>query len=517
MLAWPGDAFCTKDAGYTHTLTGYLSDMLTGREYLRVSQDRSGRARSVEEQHDDNVRAVGSHGITVNGEAYSDVSLSASQYATKIRGDFARLLADLRTDQFGADVLVLWESSRGSRQVGEWATLLDLLKAAGVLVFVTTHSRRYDPANWRDRKSLLEDAVDNEADSAKKSDAICRAAAATAARGEPHGRIPYGYRRRYDPVTRRLIAQEPEPAEAAVVAELFTRLHAGHSLKAIERDYTERGILTRSGKLWTAEHLRDLALRPIYGGLRMYEPGNRSGRYRGSLDGAVKGTWPALVDAETFWAVRALLQDPTRRTSRPGRGKHLLSMIEVCDPCGGPLSVSFRRGDREYQCRNKGCVCILADEMDAYAETVMLSYLARPDVIKGMRAAPERDAELQRLRADLAEARSELAALRAAGRARKVTVATVLGVEPGLVARVEQLEVREAELRTPPALSVIQPGKDVARRWAAAPMSARRQVARLLCSPAILGQLRLGHAPVPGHRADPEDRVIWDRTTNRSQ
>jgi site-specific DNA recombinase len=493
---------------------------LTGREYLRVSQDRSGRARSVEEQHDDNVRAGQAHGFSINGEAYSDVSLSASRYATKIRGNFARLLADLQAGRFGADVLVLWESSRGSRRVGEWATLVDRLEDAGVKVFVTTHSRLYDCANARDRRTLLEDAVDAAFQSDKASAAIARAAAATAARGEPHGRIPYGYRRRYDPVTRRLIAQEPEPAEAVVIAELFRRLRLGHSMKGIARDFDAQGIRTRAcpdgcqrkhahkpGQPFTPEHLRDLALRPIYGGLRMYEPGNRSGRYRGSLDGAVKGTWPALVGEETFWAVRALLQDPQRRTSRPGRGKHLLSLIGRCDVCGGHLSVTYRKGPREYACRDKGCVYAAADALDSYAERVMLAYLARPDVIKGLRAAPEHDTELDRIGADLAEARSELAALRAAARARKVSVSTLIDVEPGLVARVEALEAREAELRTPPALSVISPGEDVARRWAAAPMSARRQVARLLLSPAMLGTLRVKRSPVPGHQVDPADRV----------
>src|SRR5260370_4955963 len=95
---------------------------LTGREYLRVSQDRSGRARSVEEQHGDNLRAGQVHGFLINGEAYSDVSLSASRYATKVRGDFARLLAALEAAQFGPDVLLLWESSRRSRRVAQWAS-----------------------------------------------------------------------------------------------------------------------------------------------------------------------------------------------------------------------------------------------------------------------------------------------------------------------------------------------------------------------------------------------------------
>jgi DNA invertase Pin-like site-specific DNA recombinase len=488
--------------------------VLRGREYLRVSQDRSGRVRSNDEQHDDNVRAGEQHGFSLNGEAYADESLSASRYATKNRGDFTKLLDDLGAGRFGADILVLWEPSRGSRRVGEWATLVDLLEDAGVKVCVTTHGRIYDPANARDRRSLLEDAVDSEYESAKTSARIRRAAAATAARGEPHGRIPFGYCRRYgiDPGGKRtLVAQDPEPGEAAVVAELFARLKAGHSLKSIERDFAARGIRTRSGKLFDSQHLRDLALRPLYAGLRIHTPGNRTGRYQGGLDDAVEATWPGLVDRETFFQVRTMLTDPGRRTSRPGRGKHLLSLIGRCDVCSSWLSVTYRRGPREYSCRDFSHVYVDADDLDAVAEQVMLAYLARDDVIERLRAVPEDGGELAQVRAGLAAARAELGTLRSAGRDGKVSVGTLLAVEPGLVGRVEVLEARERELSTPAALTMIEPGEDVARRWAAAPMSARRTVARLLLSPAVLGTLRLARSPSRGHQVDPEDRIVWDR------
>ncbi|MDQ2789205.1 MAG: recombinase family protein [Actinomycetota bacterium] len=56
----------------------------------------------------------------------------------------------------------------------------------------------------------------------------------------------------FDPQTRQLIAQEPEPAEAPVVAELYRRLVAGHSLRAIARDFEARGLRTRSGLVFSA-------------------------------------------------------------------------------------------------------------------------------------------------------------------------------------------------------------------------------------------------------------------------
>jgi hypothetical protein len=175
------------------------------------------------------------------------------------------------------------------------------------------------------------------------------------------------------------------------------------------------------------------------------------------------------------------------------------------------MAVAYRHGNRIYQCRNRGCLQIRADALDAYAEQIFLTYLAQDDVIEGLRANSEADEELARLRADLAEARSELADWQEQARARKITAASFAVIEPGIVEHITALEARERELSTPSALLVIEPGKDVARRWKAAPISARRQVARMLCSPEVLGTLRVERNPVPLQRTPPEDRVSWDR------
>ncbi|MGZ4603133.1 MAG: recombinase family protein, partial [Kineosporiaceae bacterium] len=181
----------------------------SGREYLRVSQDSSGRQRSVEEQHADHERAAADRGVTL-GDPYREDVMSASRYSRKTRDVFARLLADLGAGRFAADELWLWEPSRGSRKVSEWAALVELCEAAGVAVYVASHGRAYDPSNHRDRRALFEDAVDSEYESGKISHRVSRAMVANAAAGKPHGRTPFGYVRRYDPVTRRLVAQEPK-------------------------------------------------------------------------------------------------------------------------------------------------------------------------------------------------------------------------------------------------------------------------------------------------------------------
>ena len=489
-----------------------------------MSWDRSGRERSQDEQHAENARACAERGIGL-GVAYREAgSASASRYARKARDDFPRLLTDLRQGRFAAQVLVLWESSRGSRKVGEWVTLIELCETAGVSILVTTHGRVYDPGNARDRRSLLEDAVDSEYESSKVSARVRRNAAANAAAGRPHGRAPFGYRRRYDERTRVLVAQEPDPDEAPVVVELFVRVRAGHSLAGIARDFTARGIVNDSGKPFSAQHLRSLAVTATYAGIRVHRPSTSRGPRNRSviaLGGPgvsqTPGTWPGLVSVEEFLAVREILTDPARVTTKPGKARHLLSMIARCGACGAPLAVTFRaRPDGEYQCHHGGHVRAGKVELDEYAQPAILGYLARPDVHAALTAGGGDAAggELAQARERLALARAELGALRDAVSAGALSVATLVSVEPGLLARIGADEAEEARLTTPSFLQgLITPGADVAARWEQMPVSARRDVARTILTPSLLGALHLDRRP-PGRRnvhVPVPDRVTWIR------
>jgi site-specific DNA recombinase len=486
-----------------------MSSETLAREYLRVSFDASGRERSNDEQHGENVAAFADVRF---GKPYRDTG-SASRHAHKRRDDFEALLADLAADRFGAALLVLWESSRGSRKVGEWVQLIELCEQRQVRIGVTTHGpRTYDPTNPRDRRSLLEDAVDSEYESAKVSVRARRAAAANAAAGKPHGRIPYGYRRRYDPATGRLVGQEPEPAEAAVMVEVFDRLAAGDSLRGVARDLERRGIRSRTGKVLTSEVLRPMVLSPLYAGRRVHVPGGgRMDRLqRERLATLVDAEWPALVPTSTFLAVRHRLTDPARRTSRPGRGVHLLSMIAVCDVCGGPLSATFRRGPREYGCQNGGHVRVPADELDTEAEGEIVDYLASPDNAARLTARDGDDEALAAARDLVARVRAELDDLADQVGRGEVSAVLAARAEPQIVARLRDAERHVEELTTPPALRAFAgPADEVRARWKAATMPAKREAARLLLSAGLLGELRVTRSPTPGHRVPAADRIHW--------
>jgi site-specific DNA recombinase len=483
----------------TNTKTGPAA-----REYLRVSRDDSGRLRSPEEQHNDNRRAAEAHGWTLLDPYVEDGAVSASRYGRKARPGYTALVADLEADRFGASTLVLWEPSRGSRRLSEWARLLELLEDRGVGLFVTSHGRGYDLANPRDRRSLHEDGTDSEYESGKTSVRMKRARAAEAARGLPHGRIPYGFRREYTvtPSGRReLVGQVPDPVEAEVVRELYRRIAEGHSIKGIARDFAARGIERRSGGPFTPAHLRRLAMVAAHAGLRSHH---------GTL---TEGTWEPILDRALWHRVQAILGDPARLTYRPGRARHLLSMIGRCAECGGPIAVINHRGRPTYTCRAKGCIRVAEADLDAAVTDAMLTYLAREEI--DYERQDHADEDIAKARDTVAAIRAELDDLADAVGRGDLSATLAARAEPAILRRLRAAEEAERDLSTPSALrSLISPGEDVARRWEAAPISTRREVARLLLSPDLLGTLRVHRRPkdVPvGTPVPVRDRITWDR------
>lgn len=484
------------------------------REYLRVSKDRSGRARSVTEQHADNQREAEARGWTL-GEPYEDVDRSASRYATTKRDDFQRLLGDLEHGRFGAGILMIWESSRGSRKVSEWVELIELCEKAHVQIHVTTHGRTYDPANARDRRSMLEDSVDSEYESAKISARSRRAHRDHAVAGLPTGRTPVGYRRRYDPITRRLIAQEPDPVMAPMVRELFDRIAAGHSLRSIALDFEARGYVNGKGGPYSIQHLRSIARSWAYAGLRVHIPGrkpstNTNVAHRPDVQ-LTEATWEPLVTREKFYAVQNILDDPARLVARPARAAHLLSMIARCDVCGDVLTVRFGANHKRqpsYVCRKSAHVRIVETELDDLAEAVMVGYLAREDLESTIEAKSTAGEDLQAIRDEIATLRRRLDELADdTSLSERVLSRRAAALEKDLDAAIE----KEKAASTPAVLrGLIEPGKGAERRWKALPLEVKRQVARILLSPDLIGELRVTRSP-DGRPCDAEDRVVWRR------
>lgn len=480
----------------------------TAREYLRVSKDKSGRMRSTAETHSDNIAHAEREGWTL-GEPYAELKdVGASRYSKGTRAGFEALVADLESGRFGADILIMWSSSRGSRRLSEWARFLELLEENGVKLYITSHGRLYDLSNWRDMRTMQEDGSDNEAEIAKMRAGILRAVAEDAAQGRPYSSVNVGYRVVRDQRSGKRIGWEVDPEKAPLIEELFRRVRAGDSFRAIARDWAARGVTKARGGHYSPAHLRVLATKAAYTGLRVH---------KGTLTEAV---WLPIVPRAQWWEVQRILSTGNRGNGsrRPGRGVHVYTMIIRCDLCGGPLVVQhMKRGKGKhgrsgrtsyYICRADRCVTIKKAPLDEILDEAVVGYLSSPDVYERLSATPDDAEQVAVLEARIAQTRHEL------DEARRQVPATVHQAETfgqlreNLTRRIEEDERTLREMTVPPEIAaLLEPGEDVAVRWRDAPVAAKRRVAVRLLSPEFLGEVRVGKA---GSWHPPAiDRITW--------
>ncbi|PCC26654.1 hypothetical protein CIK75_02210 [Glutamicibacter sp. BW78] len=501
------------------------SKQTVAREYLRVSRDRHGTGKSPDQQHNENMSAVAKRGWKLHPQPYRDDDRSASKYATRAREDFRRLADDLEDGRFDADVLVLWESSRGSRRTGEWVNLIELCEERGVRVLVTTHGREYDPANARDRRSMLEDAVDSEYESAKSSERIRRDVRAAAEQGRVHGKNLYGYRRVYDEKSRLLKHIEEEPDQAKIVKEAARRVLAGESLYAIAKSFNKLHVPPRRPSFkehrahlgWTPPAVKSMLLTAAYAGKR---------QHRGEI--VADGAWPALIDPEK-WEQKLvpLLNNPARKKTNDWPAKHLLSGIAVCGICGsGTRAGKQNLGKKKYGedggqlprehyhtylChgvpgKSGFHVAMKEEHLDVVVTELMLARLERPDFLallgqQDHGVDDERQALIDRIEKD--RKYLEEVGVKAAQRNRP----EILFDQEDLVRpRIEEAQKRLERLTaTDPLVLDLAASGDVRSAWNTLELVSKRRVIRALMSPRIspVGKGSKGQTGINYDRVDP--------------
>lgn len=444
-----------------------MGETQTAAVYGRQSR---GKEKSIAEQVEICTADAIEQGWTVT-DTFRDRT-SASRYRKREREEWADVLAAVGARKF--DVLVLWASSRGDRDLTTWSGLLDACRAQGVLIRITDDDRTYDVRRGGDWQALAQQGVGNAVDSDKISTGVKRGHAGAAKKGRPsHGPAPWGYRRVYSPDTGELVGQELDPAAAPIVAEVFTRLAKSEPLASIARDLNIREIPRPVAGIWQRQRVKDLAMNPAYAGLR---------RLNGNL---FPGGWEPIVDEGVFYAVGRVLSDPARTTTRrPGRQAHLLSYLIRCGNCGSTMCAAAGR----YRCTPRGCAGIVQADADELVTAAILARLSSPDVYAQLRHAGETDdrdtleaeAEVGRLDATLTEWRRSAAK-------GQTTPASLAVIEADLTGQIKAARARVDRASVPPALrEVLEPGQDVAVRWAGLTLAAKRAVIRRLADVVVL-------------------------------
>jgi DNA invertase Pin-like site-specific DNA recombinase len=459
----------------------------------RVSKDDSKSknderpARSVGEQHNENRAVADSNGWIIT-EEYEDVQ-SASRFAAKARKDWPRLVADVGAGKL--DVVIFWETSRGSRIAKVWIEFVDLCRDRGVMIHITQHRHTYDPRVRRDRKTLISDGVDAEDDSEKISETVQRALGANAEMGMPHSPAGFGYRRIYAPRRERLkmaVLQQRVEDQAALVVKVISMVAAEVPLSQIER---ETGVRRSTIRKWCYS--------PTYIGKRR------------TPNGLVKARWAPISDddnwEETWHTSQTVLEGKPHAgvNSRPGGAKYLLSGIMTC-PEGEPVEPDAASEKRQrhaaYSCRS-GHVTITQAGADEVIKYLVIARCAENDLYQILTAAAGGDAE--KARAEAVRLQAELDEWLDAG----ITPRAYKLKEDEYLPKIAAARERAEALTVPaPIRDLATAGAHVAEVWERMTVPQRRGAVRFLFE-----SVTLHKSPRPGPGVPAKDRITWEWRT----
>jgi site-specific DNA recombinase len=447
--------------------------------YARISDDKRGEALGVTRQLEDGRALALTRNLRVTAE-FVDNSISALK--GQHRPQYELLMAGVRAGRF--KTIVVFHTSRLWRNRAERAAGMELLRDHGVsLIAVRGPALDMATASGRMLAGILGEF--DTAESELKSERIVRALTQNAEAGRPHGRVPYGWRRLYDPETGRgrdIIDQ----AEADIVREIADRIIHGDSMSAIRNDLNARGIPTPAGKpTWQKVMLRSLVIRERNVGRRVH---------RGQV--LRDGTWPPILAEAKFEQVRAILQDPTRRTSTGSAAKYLLTGIATCGPCGAPIRSATNRSIPSYRCSAKACVSRRRADVDQVVLDHVFDQLSRPDAIDVL--YPDRSTEVRAAANTAAELRAQLDVAADQCGDGLIDATQLARITARIRPRLAAAEAASRVVDDAPLLEGLVGNPKLAEVWPTLPITRRRAVVDMLVT------VKLLPAGAGARRFDPE-------------
>lgn len=423
---------------------------------------------------------------------FSDVGRSASRYARREREDFEEMIEGIESGD--CRILVAWEASRYYRDLEVYIRLRNACMAAGVLLCY--NGTVYDLSKRADRKATAQDALQAEDEAEGIRDRNLRTVRLNAKSGGPHGRILWGYARRYDSDTGDLVEQYAHPERGFVVRKVFERVAAGESEYAILQDLRAGGERL-PGIRWEQHHLSSM-LRNV---------GYKSRRIHQGID-VGKATWPALVEDELFDAVQQIVSAPERLTTKSWAVVHLLSGIARCGLCESAphLKITNNRGILSYQCSERFDVTMSEPKLDAYVEEAVIEFLeskaaaaafSSTDDQKRTAAARLRHTQMQ---TQLDDARAKAGEFGPTGQPL-LSIQSLAALEATLTPKIEDARQQAEAVNVPPLLRGIIGRPNVDAIWEDMTMEQRRAVLRAVVN------IRLMKARTSGIRTIEPGRV----------
>jgi site-specific DNA recombinase len=422
-------------------------------------------------------------------EQYVDDDVSA--WSGRKRPQYARSLDDLEAGTING--LLVYDLDRLHRQPSELEAFIELCGRLR-LTNVASVSGDIDltTADGQFQARILGAVAKKESDD--KSRRIRRKHAELAASGKVSGggSRPYGYE--VDKVTVR-------PAEAAVVAECAKRLLAGEPVRSLTRDLNERGVPTSTGGEWSPQSLRRILASPRISGQRAHHS-----------EIVATAEWPAIISPEEGAAIRALLANPERRTTKTAR-RYLLGGILACSHCGERLVSRPRAGgQRRYACAKgvgfSGCgkTYVNADDVERFVTEAVLLRLDSAELERAMERKQKRAPETQRWWQEAEAAQAQLDELAEAYGQRQISMSEWMAARKPIEQRLTTARKQLAKLSRSNVLDAyIGKGRGLRAEWDSLDLSQQHAIVAAVVDSVVVGPARRGYNRFDESRLTP----VW--------
>lgn len=326
--------------------------------YARISKDAAGQGLGVARQLEDARTLARQRGWRVVAEC-ADNDISAA--GTRRRPGFDKALQHLHDGT--ATIIVAWALDRLTRNRPDTVRLIDTAQRAdATIALVRGSDLDMSTPSGRLTADLL--AAVARAEIEQTSDRHLRKHAELAAQGRfKGGPRPYGYEA--DGVTVREV-------EADIIRTATGWVIDGVPYAEIARRLNAAGSRTAAGCEWTPLGLRRVLDRARNAGLR---------EHRGTT---VPAVWPAIIDLDTWHALRAILHDPSRKRRRMDAWL-LTGSIALCGKCGAPMEAGTGSPTADghrgaYRCSAAHHNSRRRSSVDDYVRAEMIARLSRPDL-----------------------------------------------------------------------------------------------------------------------------------------
>lgn len=411
--------------------------------YARYSTSRQ-QHNSIEYQLAEIRRYCKEHEITIIA-TYTDEEESGTNTD---RPGFQAMVSAAARGEFEA--VVIYDITRGSRDVGDWFSFRKSMLMLGVQVIAATQNLG-DITNSNDFLVELLSVGMGQREVLETRQKSINGVAVKARQGAfLGGTPPLGY----DIVDGAYVVN---PGEARVVRTIFELYGAGKSYNDILAAVS--GAVGKRGRPLGTNSLHSILTNERYVGVYTWNK-RKVKLFRKWAGGApnpacvrLEGAIPAIIDSDTWERVQKRMSDNKRNASNKAKRTYLLSGLIECEACGaayvGHTSTNSKGFEtRYYVCGNKyrtrTCKAknINADELEAFVVQQLKMYLLETDF----------EAEAQRIAdqvnhsaPDLKEERAELADVTA--KINNGLKAILNGMDiPELREEMDKLRVRKSEL-----------------------------------------------------------------------